>query len=290
MGKLTEILSALNAQIGNDKLGELITTEAVTAIEIDDEAVTDATTKLKGLLTIDAAKNNTDIQAFVRDQIKPAMRRDLLGNIDVELLQASRDLYGDEATSTLSAIEFTSDRVKKFAQMAKDQLSKGVNDKKLKEINDGLKNQINKINAEFATKIEAKDAEVIKVKKGFTDKLIKNKVTSMLSSYKYGEKYDEDFIKQALFDDVFRKIQKQAKLTLSADGTIVPKNPENPELDIYVNNNKVTELKEIIEPLLEPFIKKSDGRKPEVDGKYVKAKDTEMTQMAKDLISRRAEM
>ena len=110
----------------------------------------------------------------------------------------------------------------------------------------------------------------------------------MLSSYTFGEKYDEDFIKTALFDDVFKKIQKQAKLTLSSDGSIIPKNPENPELDIYVNNNKVTELKEIIEPLLEPFIKKSDGRKPEVDGKYVKAKDTEMTQLAKDIQSRKA--
>jgi len=287
MGKLIDILSAINAQIGNDKLGELIKTEAVTAIEIDDEAVTDATTKLKGLLTIDAAKNNTDIQAYVRDQIKPAMRRDLLGKIDVEILSAARDLYGDEATSKLNDIEFTNDRVKKFTQMAKDQISVGSKDTKLKEINDGLKNQINKINAEHAHQIEAKDAEVVKVKKGFTDKLIKNQVTSMLSSYKYGEKYEDDFIKKALFDDVFSKLQKQANLTLSKDGTIVPKNPENPDLDIYVNNNKVTELKEIIEPLLEPFIKKSDGRKPEVDGKYVKAEETEMTQLAKDIQSRR---
>ena len=288
MALLKTILSDLNAQIGNDKLGEFANSESVATIEIDDEVSEDVTTKIKGFLTIDAAINNTDIQSKIRDQIKPAMRRDLLGKIDIAILESSRELYGDDATSKLSGIEFTNDRVREFTKMAKDQIASGSSDKKTKELNEGLKNQLNKINADHAKQIESKDAEIIKVKQGFTNKLIKNKVNSLLSSYTYGEKYQDDFIKTALFDDVFRKVQKKAKLTLSDDGSIVPKNPEDPALDIYVNNNKVTELKEIIEPLIEPFIKKSNAQKPEVDGKYVKAKDTEMTQLAKDIHDRRA--
>ena len=293
MPSLKDILLEISDTFGSEELKDIANNNGVQELTIDDDIVQSISEKIKGskdLLSLDAAKNNPDIIEHVRAQLKPQMRRDLLNNVDTELLEASKELFGEDVVNELSETQSTFDKVKKFREYTKNKITSGSSDSKLKELNEKLKNQMKELQGNFQKSIEEKEKEIAKAKDGYTRQVIDMKFDQELSSYELGEDYTKDFVKKALYADVKSKVMEQAKLTIDDKGNIVPKNPKGEEMDLFVGNKQVTSLKELIDPVIEPFTKKITGNKTQATSDYRPSMATDTSKLSayqKDLLKRK---
>lgn len=287
MAGLQDLLLAINEQVQSDELTALAGSSGLKEISIEDDTLTKVKDHYKGLMSIDAAKNNPDIIESIKETLKPQIKKSVLSNIDSQLLQTSRDLFGDEITSELSGIENSYERIKKFGEHSKKYIADHSSDDKLKGIIEGQKQQMDDLSKNFQSELKKKEKEIEKINTGFNNRLIQKEFTGILANYNLGDKYQEDFVKKALFSDVFSKVQQKAKLTLSDEGSIIPKNPENPELELFIDNKKVDSLKELLDVEMQPFIKKSGGLG--VKPLEFKSRDTgaKISSLGADLMKRR---
>ena len=142
------------------------------------------------------------------------------------------------------------------------------------------------LSKEWEKKLTDKEKEIKKIQTGFTQTLIDTELNKELSTYKLGEDYEKDFVKKALFAELKEKINKKAKLVRDENGQIIPKNPENVEMNLFIESKEIKTLKELIEPEIKPFLKKTSGEtKPD---SYQPVKDEgNKSRLAQDLIEKR---
>lgn len=285
MGKVKDLILAINNSVNSNELATLAGASGLSDIDVGDETIDDVKTKLGSLMSKEAAQNSHEMEEFFKKKLHPTIKGELLGNIDTDLLSQAKSLLGDDEAEKIKEIEFTGEKIKKFTELAQLKLASGSGEDGKKAI-DALKNQINEIQNGHASDLQKKDKEFKKLNTDFNNRLIKKEFNSLISGYTLGDKYSEDFIKKALTNDIFDQVQKKAKLTLNNDGVIVPKNPENAELDLYIENQKVENLKGLLDPIMTPFIKKTNQVQPNA---YKPAEKTEISRMAQDLIKRRGE-
>ena len=147
--------------------------------------------------------------------------------------------------------------------------------------------QVADLRLEMEKATKANDKEIKKLNSGFTEKLIDKEFSATFHSYTLGDKYQEDLFKNALRDQIRKDVQGVAKLTLSDDGNIIPRNPENIDMDLFIQNKPVETLKDVMDPLMSPYIKVNnvDTKKP--IGGYIPAKDVKMSRQAQELMERR---
>jgi hypothetical protein len=287
MPKLKELFKNIATRIGSNELSDIAENNGFD-IDIDDNIMSSVNERMSKLMTIDAARNNPDLVAAVKEELKPQMKKSLLTNIDESINANVGKFLSEDQIAELTGIERTQDRLGKFFELAEHGIKNNSKDSKLKEINDQLKKQLSDLNANFKVELEKKDGELKKLDQGYKNKLINTKLDSVLGKYTLGEKYQEDFVKNALFSDIKGKVSKLAKLTLKDDGSIVPKNPENDELDLFVDNKKIENIKDIIDPLMKSYTKKTPGTSKGNPSEYKPASQTaEKSKLAQDLIKRR---
>jgi hypothetical protein len=273
MGKLKDVILEFNNQVNSNELSTLAGASGIADIEVGDETITEIKTKLSGLMSMEAAQNNHDLEATFKKKLYPTIKGELLGNIDTDLVNTAKDLFGEDAPDQFKDIEFTSDKVKKFAELTKGLIAKGANDSELKKLNEGLKNQIDELSKGFQKDLSRKDKEIQKINQGFNDRLIQKEFNSQAANYSLGEKYTEPFVKKALFNEVFSNVQKKAKLTLNDEGSIIPMNPENSEMKLFIDNKEV-DFKSLLDAELAPYIKKSGPRDDGPTNNYKPIVDT----------------
>ena len=289
MAKFKEILLELNKTLNNNEISALAGASAIQDLEVGDETLTEVSTKMSGLFSLDAAKNNHDLEDHFKKKLHPTIKGELLGNLDTDLISTAKTLFGEESVSKFKDVEFTGDKIKLFGDLTKDKLAKGGNDDELKKLNGDLKQQITDLASNQQKELKKKEKEINDIKNGFTDKLIKKEFNSLLSTYNLGEKYQEDFVKKALHNEIYTKVQEKAKLTLSETGSILPRNPQNPEMELFIDNNPVTDLKPLLDPIMQPYVK-ANNKGETSKGTYTPvAEDTNLSRQAKDLIARRNE-
>ena len=263
MPTIKDLILSINETVNSNELSTLAGASGLGEVEVTDDGLKEVKTKLGSLLSIDAAKNNHDLEDHFKKKLHPTIKGELLGNIDTDLLSNAKDLFGEESVNEFKELEFTGDKLKKFTELTKSLIAKSSTDDKLKEVNDGLRNQLTELSNNHQKELKKKEKEVEKLNQGFADTLIRKEFNGMLSNYKLGEKYQEGFVKKALFDDVYSKVSQKAKLTLNEDmSKIIPRNPEKPDLELFINNKKVEDLKELLDPVMEPYIQKSGNDGP----------------------------
>jgi len=132
--------------------------------------------------------------------------------------------------------------------------------------------------------------EIKKLNTGFTEKLIDKEFSATFHSYTLGDKYNEPFFKKSLRDQIREDVLKVAKLTLSDNGDVIPKNPENIDMELFIQNKPVNTLKDVMDPLMASHIKVNnvDPKKPK-DG-YIQAKEVKLSVQAQEFIERREKM
>ena len=288
MPKLKDFLLEINETFANNEIVSIAGASAIAEIEVGDDTMTEIKTKMSGLMSIDAAKNNHDLEDHFKKKVYGTIKGELLGNIDTDVLATAKIMFGDEKANEIKEIEFTGDKIKKFSEFTKEAIeSKDGGDEKIKILNVGLNKQVADLRLEMEKATKANDKEIKKLNSGFTEKLIDKEFSATFHSYTLGDKYQEDLFKNALRDQIRKDVQGVAKLTLSDDGNIIPRNPENIDMDLFIQNKPVETLKDVMDPLMSPYIKVNnvDTKKP--IGGYIPAKDVKMSRQAQELMERR---
>ncbi len=291
MALLKDFLLDINKTLSIPGLEALSGAADIATIEIDDETVNQTATKLNSFMSIDAAKNNTDLDKFFKQKHYSTIKGELLGNIDTDLMNSAKAILGDDAADQFKEIEFTGDKIKKFTELAKIQIeSKDGGDEKIKLLNTNLNKQI--ADGKLASDKSAKDheKELEKLISGHNTDLIDKEFDLAINQYTLGEKYtSEPWMKSSLHDKIRSEVKEITKLTLSEDKKVIPKNPDDVTMDLFVEGKPIMTLKEVLNPLMKDFIKVNNVVPPPKDGVYVPAKDTKHSQMAIDLIESRKE-
>ena len=290
MPKLKDFLLDINNTLQNNEIEALAGASALAEIEVTDDLLTDAKTKLSSLLTVDAAKNNPDLETHFKKKNYGTIKGELLGNIDSDLLSSAKTLFGEDSADQFKDIEFTGDKIKKFAELTKTVIEKnGGGSDELKKLNQSLNEQVNALNNEILKR--EKDAEKQLKKEGekYTNLIIDKEFDANFNAYPLGDKYKEPLFRNALRNDIKQKVTGIAKLTLSEDGKVIPRNPENAGLELFQGNKKIESLKDLLDPFMKDHLKVTQG--PGEKSTYVPAKEaTKVSALAADLMSRKKQI
>lgn len=288
MPKLKDFLLKLNETFANNELVSIAGASAIAEIEITDPTMTEIETKMSGLMSIDAAKNNHDLEDHFKKKVAGAIKGQLLGNIDTDIMQTAKTMFGDDKANEIKDIEFTGEKIKKFAQFTKESIeSKDPGDEKIKTLNLGLNKQVADVRLEMEKATKDHSKEITKLNTGFTEKLINKGYSAAFNSYTLGDKYQEPLFRDALHDKVKKDVLSVSKLTLSDDGEVIPKNPDNIDMQLFLQNKEVNTLNGVMDSIMAPYIKVNnvDIKTPK-DG-YIPAKDVKLSVQATELIQRR---
>ena len=286
MALLKDFLLDINKKISIPGIEALASASDLAAIEIDDDTMTQASAKFNGLMSIDAAQNNAELSEHFKKKLHPAIKGELFGNMDTDISNSVKTIFGDDAVATLKEKESTFDKIKYFGELAKTAIEakgSGEENEKIKVLNTNLNKQIQDLNGSAEKKQKEFEKLLKKTEQGFDEILMEKEFNAAFSSYTLGDKYSEPMFKNALRTNVRDKIKDVAKLTLSEDKTqIVPKNPTDDGLDLFIDGNPIKSLKDILDPLMKGHIKVNNVD-PKKEGKYTPAAEVKMSTMAQDL-------
>lgn len=293
MGLLKDVLLDLNNTFNNNELAALAGASSIAEIEVGDETITEIKTKMGGLMSIDAAQNNTDLDKFFKNKHYGAIKGEVLGNTDTDLMNSVKSIFGEEAVEQFKEIDFTGDKVKKFTELAKAQIeSKDGGDEKIKLLNTNLNKQISegKIASDKLTKDHEK--ELKKLISGHNSDLIEKEFDVAINQYTLGDKYtSEDWMKKSLHTNIRDKVKSITKLILSEDKKVIPKNPDDNSMALFVEGKEINTLKGVLDPLMKDFIKKvNDADHKKKEGDYVPAEKVKLTPQAQALQQRKKQV
>lgn len=288
MAFLKEFLLTANKKLQIPGIEALAGSAGLAEIELDDDSMTQATAKFNGLMTIDAAKNTPELSDHFKKTLHPIIKGELFGNIDTDVIRTVKTLFGDEAVEKLKEKEFTGDKIKFFGELAKTAIeSKDTGDVKIKELNTNLNKQIQDLNGTAEKKQKEFDKLLKKTEHGFDTILIEKEFNAAFGSYNLGDKYSEDLFKNALRAETRDKVKAVAKLTLSEDKTqIVPKNPTDDGLELFIDGNPIKSLKDVLDPLMKGHIKVNNVD-PSKKDKYVPVEKVKLSTMVQHLQQRK---
>ncbi len=290
MAKLKDFLLELNKDWANNEIASIAGASAIAELEIGDDTMTEIKTKMSGLMSIDAAKNNHDLEDHFKKKVYGSIKGELLGNIDTDVLATAKTMFGDDKANEIKDIEFTGDKIKKFAEFTKDAIeSTSGGDEKIKTLNVGLNKQVADVRIEMDKKEKDHNKEIKKLNTGFTEKLIDKEFSATFNDYTLGDKYNELFFKKSLRDEIREEVVKVAKLTLSDEGNIIPKSPEG-DMDLFIQNKPIKTLKDVMDPLMASHIKVNNVDPKKAKDGYVPAKEVKLSVQAQEFIERREKL
>jgi hypothetical protein len=268
MGKLKDLILAINESINSNELSALAGAGSIQDVDVQDDTLTEVKTKLSSLMSADAAKNNPDVKAHYKKMLHPEIKGELFGNLDTDILQQSRSVFGEDVVSQFEGLEYTGDKVKKVFELTQKLAQDKSSDDKLKATNQALQKQMEELTENLNTKIEAKESELKTAHEDFKNKLIRERFNGLMADYKLGEKFSDPDYKEFLSNKMYSKVSEKAHLAFNDTGAITLKNPSDVNIDLYENGKKVESIKELLDPLMESYVvKQSDpqpGQKPTI--------------------------
>ena len=262
MAKLKDLILAINENVNSNELSALAGASGVQDIEVQDDTITDVKSKLSNLMTADAAKNNADVKAHYKKMLHPEIKGELFGNLDTDILQLSRSVFGDSVTEQFEGLDYTGDKVKKVFELTQKLAQDKSSDEKLKATNQALQKQMEELTENLNSKITEKENELKTAHADFKNKLIRERFNGLMADYKLGEKFSDPDYKEFLSNKMYSKISEKAQLTFNDNGAIVIKDPSDANIDLYENNKKVESIKELLDPLMESYVVKQTDPKP----------------------------
>ena len=292
MKKIKDFLKTLNEILKIPEIDGWVAAENLMDVEISDsEAVEEA---VKGLLTFDAAKNNNKLKAHFKEQIYNAAKGEMLGVVDSQIVNTTRDLFGDEAANEIEAIEFTKDKIKKFSELSFDDRGNNADDKSKKTI-ESLRKQLEKNQQTYEHKLDEKEGQIKKLTTGYEGKLVNSEIKRRINSKQFAEKYSEEDLKDVLSQTAINRITKEATIKLNNEGEAVVYNPEDPEMELYMDGKKAT-LDNLIDKHIGKYLAKSEPKRTET--KFVQGENgskqnihqtDKVSSLAKAMATRRGE-
>lgn len=291
MALLKEFLLDINKTLSIPGIEALSGASDIAAIEIDDETMDKTRAKLGSLMTIDAAQNNADVDKFFKTKHYGTIKGELLGNIDTDLMNSAKTILGDDAVDQFKEIEFTGDKIKKFTELAKLQIeSKDGGDEKIKLLNTNLNKQIAEGKLASEKIVKDHEKELKKLNTGHDSDLINKEFDLAINQYSLGDKYtSEDWMKQSLHTNIREKLKSIATLTLSEEKKVIPKNPADVSMALFVDGKEIKTLKDALDPLMKDFIKVNNVDHKKNKDDYVPVEKVKLSTQVQHLQQRKKE-
>ena len=232
--------------------------------DLNEDQLAQVSAALGNVLTVEAAKNNVQLREHFKAEYAPSLKKSILTNVDKNLEQMTRELFGEDKVTELLTLDATDQRIKKVHDWYVQGLTetKGA-DEKLKTSIENLKKQVEQITKENEVKLQQKDDVIRNKEQEFTGKLLKGQVFQLAQKYDLADPYKDDLVKNAILETMWQKLNGDATIKFSEQGEIELKAKEDPNVDLYKDNRKLG-VKDLIEPFLSPYLKKADpATKPE---------------------------
>lgn len=271
MKKIKDFLKAINAILTIPEIDGWVAASDLNEVSISDEAAKTLGDTVKGLLTQEAAKNNSTLKAFFKKQIYESAKGELLGNVDTQLHTLTKSLYGEEALAKIEPLEYTKEKFKVFQEIALEHQTKKADDK-TKLMVEGLQKQLEKNQETHVRKLDEKQKELDKIKGGFEDRLTKAELKRRIVSKRFAEKYNEDDFKDVLTETALGKITKEAVIRLDDSGGLRIYDPENPEMKLYIDGSEIT-ADTLIDKHIGKYLAKSEPKRSKFKEKLPDPKD-----------------
>ena len=293
MKNVKEFLKAINKIVKIPEIDGWIAASDLDAVEISDEAATTISDSVKGLLTEDAAKNNSGLKTYFKQQLSDSIKGKMLGVVDTQLHTITKDLFGEEALAKIQPLEFTAEKVKALHDIISEHQTLKADDKIKLQIR-GLKDLLKKNEDIYNQKISDKDHEIQKINDGLSSKLTNAELLRRVSNEKLADKYNEDDMKSIITETTLKRINKDAVLKLDKNGGLLVFDPENPELKLYMDGAEMT-ADGLIKKHIGKYLAKSEPPKKITETKFVKKDsnnddffaDPNISELAKGIIAQR---
>jgi len=250
MPKLIDVLKDLSGVINDNEFSAVIGSSEPYNQEISDEAFEKIKGQMGSLMTFDSAVNNPKIHEALKGKIDP--------DVKAELYREANAAVYDKAEKKLSELgeHFGIELVGKKLNDQVEAL-RGV---KLGKQDDSVyKSEIEKLNQSLASKSEEFETFKKQQEQEVSNFKINTRLDNMLLNYDLAESYKDEFIKKGLFDGIKNELRNKATIKVQGDSLALFQK-DNPELE-YFEGNKKAEIKDLIEPLISPYIAKQGGKK-----------------------------
>jgi hypothetical protein len=251
------ILEALNNQIDSNELAAALKADNFEGeYALSEEGVASILTQTKDLLSINSAINNQDVIEKVSKDLYPKHMKSALSKVE-EKLKPVLDKLGVD----YSKYDFLSDAIQdiepKILELSGGGDNKGLIESLNEDIRQAKEALINQ-ETDFQTKLQQKDNDIL------TDK-IRQLYKSKAKEKQWAEAYSLPDVEDAILAKGWDKINAKAHLKLSESGEIVPMQKEFPDKELY-EGNKVQTFQSLLEPIFEPYLKKSSPERVNITG------------------------
>jgi len=253
MAKFAEFLRSVNKELNSNELEALASSSAISELDIDDKVITLYKEKSSSAMTMDAVKNNPDVEKYFKEKMYNNIRGEILGNIDTQVISTAKKLFGEEKTKKLREAEFTKDKIKFFEELVLE--NSGGDDKQKIAIAD-LKKQLEEIDT-------IKQAEILKLTEkhkqdidSFKGDISKKEFARIASSYNLADVYKKDLIKNSIINEAFNVVSNKADIRLNDNGDLSLYVKGNPELELYQGSKKVT-INDMLDEQLKDYLIKN---------------------------------
>jgi hypothetical protein len=259
MKKVKDFLKAINAKLKISEIDGWIAASDLDDVKISDEAVSELEESVKGLLTLEAAKNNAGLKNHFKQDLYNSIKGELLGNVDTQLQTMTGHLFGDEARSDMEKIEFTKDKFKLFQELTDEHQLKKADDKTKIQL-DSYKKQIEKNELAYNKKLSIKDDELKKLNDGFNSRLVDSDLKRRLSSQHFADKYNEDDMKILLSEIAIKRINTEAIIKINDKGELSTYDKESPEMEYFVDGSRLS-VDDLITKHIGKYLAKSEPKR-----------------------------
>lgn len=261
--KLSDFLRLLNDTFNSNELEALAGSGDIQNIEVTDELAESVKEKAASFLTLEAAKNNPELEKHFKTKNFSTLKGELLGNVDTGIQGIVKDLLGEDKIAELDTIEKTKDKVKWLGEEFKKVVAEKSNDEKMKKLVNDYKLQVEKANQEIEKTRKEKDEEVSKFREEFNSKLLNKEFHRYINdNYQLAEPYAKNpTIKKALYNEFMKNVADKANLLLDDEGNILVRQKDNPDMDYFINGSKKGELKDLLDPAVKDYLKVSEPPK-----------------------------
>jgi len=250
MGKsIIDVAKLLSGQINSNELSASVGASDPLSVQISDEEFEKIQNQVKGLMTMDSAINSPE----VAKAIKPKLINDL-----------GSELRGEAKKSIYETIEG------KFTELGND-LGLDLSGKKLdeqlgmikaaktKEGSSKTAQDYEKLNQDFLKFKEQAEQEKENLIKEHKNSQINAKLMAKMSSVPLAKAYQDPVIKNSLMEGVLKQVRSKAHLDLDETGEIKLFNPDNKDMELFVENKKIG-VDDLVNPLMQPYIQATPSK------------------------------
>jgi hypothetical protein len=248
-----ELLKTVGNQIDHAELNAAIKADNFEGeFALSEDGLASAKDQVGKLLTLEAAVNNSTVIEKINKESYPKHMKTALTKVE-DQLRPIMDKLGID----LEGAEFISDKIGDIEDKLSEAMASGDKKEVIEKLNEELRlarEVPTKLEQEFNTKIQEKE-ESYRVEK------LRDKFILKANEFIWADAYADKDLKRALLNQKWDKINAKAHLTLSDEGDIRLMQKDMPEKELYDGNNKLMTFQSLLEPELEPYLKKSSPEK-----------------------------